>query len=83
MLILRGSSTYLYSKEGVLQGNPLSKFIYAIGTLPLILSLNNPGQLTQCGMLNRLLPVKLCHSCAIGSISFICMVPGLVIILNL
>jgi len=31
MLVLRGSSTFLYSKEGVTQGNPLSMFMYVIG----------------------------------------------------
>ena len=33
---LKGSSTLLYSKEGVTQGGPLSMLLYAIGTLPLI-----------------------------------------------
>ena len=47
VLVLRGSSTYLYSKEGVTRGDPLSMFMYAIGTLPLIRSLNDPGQWTQ------------------------------------
>ena len=47
VLVLRGSSTYLYSKEGVTQGDPLSMFMYAIGTLPLIRSLNDPGHWTQ------------------------------------
>ena len=47
MLVLRGSSTYLFSKEGVTQGDPLSMFMYAIGTLPLIHSLNDPGHWTQ------------------------------------
>ena len=36
MLVVRGSSEFLYSKEGVTQGDPLSMFMYAIGTLPLI-----------------------------------------------
>ena len=44
MLVLRGSSTFLYSKEGVTQGDPLSMFAYAIGTLPLIHSLRDPGR---------------------------------------
>jgi len=47
LLVLKGSSTYLYSKEGVTQGDPLSMFMYAIGTLPLIRSLNNPTHWTQ------------------------------------
>ena len=47
MLVLRGSSTFLYSKEGVTQGDPLSMFMYAIGTLPLIRSLCDPGRWTQ------------------------------------
>ena len=47
VLVLKGSSTFLYSKEGVTQGDPLSIFMYAIGTLPLIRSLHNPGHWTQ------------------------------------
>ena len=47
VLVLRGSSTYLYNKEGVTQGDPLSMFMYAIGILPLFHSLNDPGQWTQ------------------------------------
>ena len=47
VLVLKGSSTFLYSKEGVTQGDPLSMFMYAIGTLPLIRSLHNPGHWTQ------------------------------------
>ena len=31
----------------VLQGDPLSMFMYAIGTLPLVCSLHNPAQWTQ------------------------------------
>ena len=39
VLVLRGSSDFLYSKEGVTQGDPLSMFMYAVGTLPLVCSL--------------------------------------------
>ena len=41
-LVVRGSSSVLYSKEGVTQGDPLSMFMYAVGSLPLIHSLDNP-----------------------------------------
>ena len=41
---MKGSCTDLYSKEGVTQGDPLSMFMYTIGTLSLIGSLNDPGQ---------------------------------------
>ena len=47
VLVVRGSSECLYSKEGVTQGDPLSMFMYAIGTLPLIRSLRNPSRWTQ------------------------------------
>ena len=47
VLVLRGLSTFLYSKEGVTQGDPLSMFAYAIGILPLIYSLRDPGRWTQ------------------------------------
>ena len=47
VLVLRGLSTFLYSKEGVTQGDPLSMFMYVIGTLPLIHSLCDPAQWTQ------------------------------------
>ena len=40
-LVVRGSQEYLYSMEGVMQGDPLSMFLYAVGTLPLIHSLKN------------------------------------------
>ena len=33
VLVLRGSSTFLYSKKGVTHGDPLSMFKYVIGTL--------------------------------------------------
>ena len=61
VLVLRGSSDFLYSKEGITQGDPLSMFMYAVGILPLIRSLHNPTQWTQvwyaddasvCGCLN-------------------------------
>ena len=41
MLVLRGSSTFLYSKEGVTQADLLSMFMYTVGTLPLIRLLRN------------------------------------------
>ena len=47
MLVVRGSSEFLYSKEGITQGDPLSMFMYAISTLPLIRSLCNPSCWTQ------------------------------------
>jgi len=48
VLVLRGSSTFLYSKEGVTQGDPLSMFMYATGTLPLIHSLCDPRRWCFC-----------------------------------
>ena len=36
LLIVKGTLEVLYSKEGVTQGDPLSMFFYAVGTLPLI-----------------------------------------------
>jgi len=36
VFILKGFTTLLYSKEGVTQGDLLSMFMYAVGTLPLI-----------------------------------------------
>ena len=37
----------LYRREGVTQGDPLSMFLYAVGTLPLISSLKRPSLWTQ------------------------------------
>ena len=39
-MVVAGSKSIVYSKEGVTQGDPLSMFLYAIGTLPLIRNLN-------------------------------------------
>jgi len=47
VLVLSGSSTFLHSKEGVTQGDPLSMFMYAIRTSPLIHSLCDPRRWTQ------------------------------------
>ena len=47
VLVLRGSSTFLYSKKRVTQGDRLSMFMYAIGTLPLIHLPCDPGQWKQ------------------------------------
>ena len=40
---MKGSSSLLYSKEGVTQGDPLSMFVYAIGTTPLIRAIDHPS----------------------------------------
>jgi len=53
VLVLKASSIFLYSKEGVTQGDPLSMFIYVVGTLPLIHSLHNPGNWTQLWYANN------------------------------
>ena len=42
-----GCLRVLIQKEGVTQGDPLSVFMYAIGTLPLIRSLHNPSHWIQ------------------------------------
>jgi len=70
VLVLKGSSTFLYSKEGVTQGDPLSMFMYAVGTLPLIRSSIILGIGHSCGMLMMLLPVEHCLSCMTGLICF-------------
>ena len=39
---MHGMSDYILSKEGVTQGDRWSMYVYAIGTLPLIQSLQSP-----------------------------------------
>ena len=46
-LVVRGSDVFLFIQEGVTQGDPLSMFLYAAGTLPLIQSLKNPSDWIQ------------------------------------
>ena len=46
-LVLKGCLEFVYSKEDVTQGDPLSIFMYAAGILPLVLSLKNPSWWTQ------------------------------------
>ena len=41
VLIIRGASTYILSKEGVTQGDPLGMMFYAIALLPLTSKLKN------------------------------------------
>ena len=42
-LIVKDSKEFLYSKEGVTQGDPLSMFVYAVATIPLIDSVGRPA----------------------------------------
>ena len=46
-LIVRDTDEFLFSHGDVTQGDPLSIFLYAVGTLPLIQSLKNPSAWTQ------------------------------------
>ena len=48
-LVVNGSSTFLYSKEGVTQGDPLSLAFYAISALPLIRALKDTSSLPKPG----------------------------------
>ena len=41
-LIVRGSDNIIYSREGVVQGDPLSMFAYSVATIPLIRQLEAP-----------------------------------------
>ena len=45
--MLRGHSEFLYSKEGITQGDPLSMFVYAVATLPLIRMLSDTAKWIQ------------------------------------
>uniref|UniRef100_A0A1X7TK22 Reverse transcriptase domain-containing protein n=1 Tax=Amphimedon queenslandica TaxID=400682 RepID=A0A1X7TK22_AMPQE len=44
---MKGSPDVILSKEGVTQGDPLSMFIYAVATVPLIRKLNQISGVTQ------------------------------------
>ena len=41
------TTTIIRSREGITQGDPLSMFLYAVGTVPLIRLLKNPSIWTQ------------------------------------
>ena len=60
-LILKGCNETIYSREGVIQGDPLSMFVYAIGTIPLIQKLSNTSGPTQLWYAN--------DSSALGNLS--------------
>ena len=47
VLYVRGLAEFLYSREGVTQGDPLSMFLYAIVVFPLIQMLKDPSKWTQ------------------------------------
>ena len=47
VLYVHGAAEFLYSREGVTQGDPLSMFFYAISFLPLIRLLKEPSKWTQ------------------------------------
>ena len=46
-LVLSNYSEYIYSREGVTQGDPISMLMYAIGTIPLIRQLSIDNDWTQ------------------------------------
>ena len=46
-LVLKGCEESLYSKEGIVQGDPLSMFLYAVATIPLIHMLEDHFQWSQ------------------------------------
>ena len=46
-LVLQGTDNFLFSREGVTQGDPLSMFLYAVRTLPLIHQLKILKKLMQ------------------------------------
>ena len=43
-LVIKDSKELLYSKEGVTQGDPLSMFVYAVATIPMIDSVGRPDE---------------------------------------
>ena len=45
--MLCGHSEFLYSKEGITSGDPLSMFVYAVATLPLIRMLSDTAKWIQ------------------------------------
>ena len=46
-LIIKGCDEILFSREGIVQGDPLSMFVYALATLPLIEQIQPKLPLTQ------------------------------------
>ena len=50
-LVVRGSDTMIYSCKGVVQGDPLSMFAYAVATIPLIRKLEDPYCRLRYGLL--------------------------------
>ena len=43
VIIVKDSTINLFSKEGVIQGDPVSMILYAIGTIPMIQKLSTEG----------------------------------------
>ena len=82
VLVLRGLSTFLYSKEGVTEGDPLSMLAYVIGTLPLIHSLRDPGRWTWLWYADDASAGETLLSCIIGLMYFALVVPVLAITLS-
>ena len=46
-LVVHGSPEFIYSREGVTQGDPLSMLLYAVAMLPLVRSLSETNSSTQ------------------------------------
>ena len=46
-MVIQGSKEYVYSREGVTLGDPLSMFMCAVGILPLICLLKDLNKWTQ------------------------------------
>ena len=47
VLVICGISDHILSTEGITQGDPLSMYVYGIGTIPVIQSLQSPQSWTQ------------------------------------